>query len=148
MSVSTCQGCWPGVLCLVLGVGLGSGCVGSLEDPERFTGACAAGVDVEADILYASCAGEICHSPGPDLAAGLDLVSSGVTDRVVGVTSESEDCGGRVLVTAGDPEASLLFAKVKGEPPCGDRMPLAQDPLDPDELACVRDWIAMLAEGP
>jgi hypothetical protein len=124
-------------------------CAARLDDPARFVdggggvgeATCKEGTDVEADILAVRCGGSVCHSPGATMAANLDLVSAGVTSRLAGVQSATVQCGGRLLVTPGDPAGSLLFLKVGDEPPCGSRMPLAQDPLDADDIACVRDWI-------
>lgn len=122
-------------------------CAASLDDPARFldggtTSEASCDVDPETEILAVRCAGSVCHSAGDQKAAGLDLVSPGVADRVKNVASASAECGGDMLVAPGDPAGSLLYQKVSMEtPPCGSRMPLAQDPLSDEEIGCVASWI-------
>ena len=121
-------------------------CAAPLDDPGRFldggaTSSTSCEVNVESDILAVRCAGSVCHSAGEQKAAGLDLVSPGVADRVKNVASASAECGGTMLVVPGDPGTSLLYQKVGDDPPCGSRMPLAQDALSEEELECVRSWI-------
>ena len=122
------------------------GCAAPLDDPARFldggtaaTASCE--VDVEADILAARCGGSVCHSAGEERAAGLDLVTAGVAERVANVASASAECGGSMLVVPGDPGGSLLYQKLGDAPPCGSQMPLAAEPLSDDDLECVRGWI-------
>lgn len=88
-----------------------------------------------------SCGGAVCHSAGGTTAAGLDLASPGVEDRVSGVPGLS--CSG-VLASPAFPEDSLLYQKVAESPECGARMPLNGAPLDDDEMACLRAWISGL----
>lgn len=87
------------------------------------------------------CGGDICHSDGESTAAGLDLTSPGVEQRVSGAAGSG--CVG-VLADPANPEASLLYTKVLDEPTCGTRMPLTGEPLTEDELTCMRDWISGL----
>jgi len=122
-------------------------CAAPLDDPARFldggsTSQAYCEVDPEADILAVKCAGSVCHSATDQKAAGLDLVSPGVADRVRNIASASAECGGSMLVVPGDPTASLLFKKVSMDtPPCGSRMPLAQEPLSEEDIGCVASWI-------
>jgi hypothetical protein len=87
------------------------------------------------------CGGSICHGAGESTAAGLDLTSPGVEERVSGAPGAS--CMG-VLADPANPESSLLYQKVLTAPTCGARMPLNGEPLDEDELGCLRDWISGL----
>lgn len=87
------------------------------------------------------CGGSICHGAGESTAAGLDLTSPGVEDRVSGAPGAS--CMG-LLADPAAPEASLLYQKVLEAPTCGARMPLNGEPLTEDELGCMRDWISGL----
>ncbi len=87
------------------------------------------------------CGGSSCHSPGESTAAGLDLTSPGVEDRVTEVPGAS--CMG-ILASPADPEGSLLYQKVAGVPTCGARMPIEGEPLTEDEQICLRDWISGL----
>ena len=64
------------------------------------------------------------------------------------------NCATTTLVVPGDPEASLLYLKLKGTPPanCGTQMPKPegnrmQCTLTADELKCVADWINSLPAG-
>jgi hypothetical protein len=130
---------------------LAAACAAPLDDPARFLdGGVVSGasceVDVENDVLAARCGGAVCHSAGDQKAAGLDLVTPGVAERVANIASASPECGGNMLVAPGDPSGSLLYRKVaEDQPPCGSRMPLAQDPLSDDDIACVQSWILEMA---
>ncbi|HEU5060941.1 MAG TPA: hypothetical protein VFU21_30630 [Kofleriaceae bacterium] len=126
------------------------GCAAPLDDPGRFldggtsgTASCAG--DVETDIFAARCGGSVCHSAEEQRAAGLDLVTPGVAERVANVASASAECGGSMLVVPGDPGASLLYQKLGDSPPCGSRMPLAQEPLSDEDTECVQSWIQEMA---
>lgn len=87
------------------------------------------------------CGGDTCHGGGDSSAAGLDLISAGVEERVSGATGQS--CGG-IVADPANPENSLLYEKIADEPECGARMPLVGEPLSEDEITCVRDWISGL----
>ena len=131
-------------------VGGALACAAPLDDPGRFldggtTAAQSCDVDVESEILAVRCAGSVCHSAGDQRAAGLDLVTPGVPDRVKNIASASAECGGSMLVVPGDPGGSLLYQKLGEAPPCGSRMPLAQEALSADETECVRSWIQEMA---
>ncbi len=97
------------------------------------------GCDV-AVIFENKCGGDICHGGGTS-AAGLDLVSPGVDDRVV--LAEAQQCAG-LLADPSDPTGSLMYTKVLDAPECGSRMPLAMPALSEAEIACIRDWISGL----
>ena len=55
-------------------------------------------------------------------------------------------CGVETYVVPGDPEASLLWHKVRpyndGDPWCGDKMPLGTMGLPAEDAALVEAWIA------
>lgn len=99
-----------------------------------------------------------CHSGGPLAAAGgLDLGADAVTARarLVDQASTSARCAGMALVRVvpGDPEASLLFAKVAAKTEatavCGDPMPQgsARPALSTEEVEAIRQWIEDGAAG-
>ena len=113
-----------------------AGCPGSLKDPSRFTAACP---DVPTAILGARCATAGCHTAG-DRAGGLDLVSPGLTQRLVGVTAHG---GPGLLVDPGNPDGSILVRKLTPTPPFGAQDPPGA-PLDPQSLDCVRKWVRTL----
>lgn len=148
-------------------------CAGSLENPERFgagggdggaptvrdggtpsPGTDAGGDTPEADggggtttpawqtVLADNCAGSGCHGESSP-ALGLDLVSPGARDRLVGVAAVG--CADQVLVVAGDPEASYLYNKIaEATPVCGGRMPLLRSALSTEDQEAIRAWIAGL----
>jgi hypothetical protein len=87
------------------------------------------------------CSGSSCHGNGGTVAADLDLISPNVEERVSGAPGSG--CMG-VLADPANPEASLLYTKLLETPNCGARMPLAGQPLEADELLCMRDWISGL----
>jgi hypothetical protein len=87
------------------------------------------------------CGGSICHSDGDSTAAGLDLTSPDVEERVSGALGTG--CVG-ILADPANPESSLLYTKLLDAPTCGARMPLTGEPLSENEIACMRDWISGL----
>ena len=98
--------------------------------------------DVVTSIIHETCVGTICHHDGPTQAAHLDLLSSCVADRLVGVAST---CHGRLLVDPARPGQSFLLEKLERDAPeCGVRMPY-ENQLPPTELACMRDFIFAIA---
>ena len=87
-----------------------------------------------------------CHSmPAIDsidgkLSTGADQAAAYAA--LVGQTSTSSKCGGRVLVVPGQPDMSLLLQKLGESPPCGSRMPVGGMPLSDVQLEMIRSWIA------
>ena len=122
----------------LVALALVAGCAGELESPERFSD-CPPGFVEE--MFATRCAG-LCHSSST-LAAGLDLVSPGVQGRLVGTTSISLFCEGRMLVApdAVEPQEHLLLDKLSESPGCGGRMPFGGEALTLTEQACVRAWV-------
>jgi hypothetical protein len=114
---------------------LAVGCAGELQNPERFAD-CPPGFVEE--LFMEKCAGE-CHA-GAEPEAGLDLVSPGAAERMVGATSVQESCAGLMIVDPGG-ENSLLVEKLGDAPPCGARMPFGETKLDAAEVECVRRWV-------
>jgi hypothetical protein len=92
------------------------------------------------ELFVQRCDGEACHGSGTSSAAGLDLISPGVEDRIPGASGTN--CDG-LLADLSNPKASLLYTKVT-EPACGALMPLGSAPLDEDELTCMEYWISGL----
>ncbi len=89
-------------------------------------------------VLETNCAGAACHAGGPRI----DLVSSGVIDRLLDVPS---DCGDLLLIDSTDPERSYLLNKVSSQPECGTPMPVAGS-LSADDLACLEAWVTSMAQ--
>jgi hypothetical protein len=122
-------------------------CPGQLEDPDRFrTGITSCEeIDVARDLLAPRCGGDACHgAPETSPAAGLDLESSGVEGRLVGVVS---GCDGRPLIDPDDLEGSYLLEKLYPQPSCGAQMPLGAGALSELEIDCVRGWMSSLTAG-
>jgi len=112
-----------------------AGCAGELEHPERFAD-CPPGF---VEQLFMQKCGDDCHA-GAEPEAGLDLVSPGAGQRLLGQASAQEECAGLMLV---DPsgENSLVIDKLEDSPPCGARMPFGETKLDAAEVECVRRWV-------
>ncbi|MEQ8274918.1 MAG: hypothetical protein RMA76_13045 [Deltaproteobacteria bacterium] len=125
---------------------LTSGCPGSLENPDRFAGVtCELNIDVERDVLQAKCGGMDCHNSGAAPAAGLDLESPDVLQRLIDVPGRA--CNGRALIQSDAPDGSQLLDRVQDTPECGLRMPLGGDVLPADERNCLRAWVFEAVTG-
>lgn len=98
---------------------------------------------LEERVFSVHCALSGCHS-GPMPTGRMNLETGNARASLVGVLAQGVQCGGtnNTRVVAGDPAMSLLVHKLTDPmPPCGARMPLMQDPLDPDLIQLVRDWV-------
>jgi hypothetical protein len=114
------------------------GCKGTTEEP-MMESEPELNCDIP-ELFVQRCNGESCHGSGTASAAGLDLISPGVEDRVSGVPSTG--CDG-LLADLSNPQASLLYTKVT-EPVCGVLMPMGSEPLEEDELTCMEYWLSGL----
>jgi hypothetical protein len=101
---------------------------------------CPDGDDTPAAILARGCTGFGCH--GSDTpAAGLDLASPGVADRL---RDHAGGCGGKII----DPRApatSLILTKLDRDPACGEPMPLGGPPLAAAARGCLATWVDAVA---
>jgi hypothetical protein len=127
-----------------------AGCAGSLADPAAFsadTGDAGAPANVDADasaascpdvptLLAATCGSAGCHD-ATTKAESLDLVSSGVAARLIGVPSVE---GTGLLIAPSTPSQSVVYTKLLATPPFGARMPTG-NPLDAAHIQCVLDWV-------
>ncbi|MEL6348659.1 MAG: hypothetical protein AAFV53_36480 [Myxococcota bacterium] len=148
-----------------------SGCHGA-EDTTPVTGAPASegaplqddtvtddtGVVGDCDVypVFASngCTG--CHDATPGLYGGdLDLLSTGLEQRLAGQASNHYTCDHNLLVDPSFPEASLLLHTVApdtyaehGDPDCGVRTmpPNATEQMAAEDVACIEAWIRGLDE--
>lgn len=123
---------------LQIGAALCLGCAAPLEDPQRFDEGPYCSLDLDVPALFVERCSTECHE-GEDPAAGLDLATPGIEERLV--AQASHICPGRVRVVPGDPDSSFLVEKVDGSPECGLPMPMSEQPLSQRELACVRSWV-------
>jgi predicted CxxxxCH...CXXCH cytochrome family protein len=126
---------------------VGAGCPGELKDPSEFLVSCPAGYNVDTQLFgpTGTCSGVNCHNPMQAVADNLDLVSPGVANRIIGVTSTV--CSGKVLIVNAD--AGYMFEKLTQNPPqCGIQMPFGKTPLDANTIQCLRNWVgAQMADG-
>jgi hypothetical protein len=99
---------------------------------------------LQSTILMPLCATAGCHA-GKSAAAALDFTRADVGPSLISVAASS--CDGHTLVVPGDPDASLLLAKMSGHVPsgCGEVMPPGSSGVAPNLLECVRGWIGALA---
>jgi len=118
---------------------LASSCSG---EPTDGNAAC----DVPA-LLAQNCGGNVCHG-SEEPAAGLDLVSAGVEERLIGVPG-SVACAEQILIEPEFPDNSLLIEKVSAEAPsCGRPMPPGGPPLTDAQLECLRTFALEATGGP
>jgi hypothetical protein len=96
------------------------------------------------------CTNAGCH--GVRFQGGLDLLSPGPEQRLVGVASQSEACSGELLIDTTDVEKSLLLRLVDPvrfeAAPCGVMMPFGSPSgVSTAALACFEGWLTSLAQG-
>jgi len=119
------------------------GCAGQIDDPEPFFAAAngeSSGTSSSASALVEQrCAS--CHDERG--SAGLDLVSPGLRERLVGV--EASTCDGKVLVEPGSVDGFFL-EKLDAAPSCGLAMPSGTTLLTEAEREAVRTWLAQVIE--
>ena len=129
------------------------GCPGSLENPERFTGGGGPGgagacPDIEAELFPQKCTdGTNCHTADFE-AAGLDLETPGIGDRIVGAPATATGCMGMPMADPSDPTGSIIYNVLTDES-CSTfgQMPFGADPLSQAEIDCVEEWITTLEGG-
>jgi hypothetical protein len=94
---------------------------------------------IRAEIIVPTCTGEFCHDANAP-AANLDFTRSadGIIAQLVDVPSAV--CANWVRVVPGDPEHSILLAKLGDPPPCGEQMPI-DGHLTDREIECFEHWI-------
>ena len=94
--------------------------------------------EIRAEILVPNCTNDTCHT-GDMPAAGLDfsLSAEEIETQLVGIPSGV--CPDQIRVIAGEPESSMLIAKLV-DPPCGEQMPIDGE-LSEAEIACLGEWV-------
>jgi hypothetical protein len=96
------------------------------------------------------CTNAGCH--GERFQGNLDLLSAGVDQRLLGVASKSEACGGELLIDPENVDNSLLLrlidpARFKSSP-CGVMMPFgSQSGVSAETLSCFESWVKTIAAG-
>lgn len=95
---------------------------------------------IQARVLTPSCTFSACHDSS-DSAGELNLLPGTAHAALVG--REAVMAPGRLLVAPGDPGASFLVAKLRGDlgESEGYPMPYGTEPLDEDLILAVEEWI-------
>jgi hypothetical protein len=88
-------------------------------------------------IFDESCVNRGCHPGG---GAPFSLESTVSYMNLVNVAVTNTACGATLRVTPFDADASVLYIRVSGTPPCA-RMPLIGDTLSAADQTTIRDWI-------
>lgn len=120
----------------------GGGSAGSVADatPGTFSEIYATVLSTDTD---SRC--NFCHSmPASQVSNGkfhTGMDAAETYAALLSTTSTSDACAGRSVVVPGDPEQSLLYLKVAGQPPCGNRMPLGGSALSAAQVEMIRSWI-------
>jgi hypothetical protein len=96
------------------------------------------------------CSNAGCH--GERFQGNLDLLSAGVDQRLLGVASHSEACGGELLVDPENVDNSLLLRLIDPvrfkSSPCGVMMPFgSQAGVSATTLTCFENWVKAIAQG-
>lgn len=96
------------------------------------------------------CSNAGCH--GERFQGNLDLSSPGVEGRLRGVPSQSEACGGELLLDPENVDNSLLLRLIDpirfGSSPCGVMMPFgSQTGVSATSLRCFESWLKAIAQG-
>ena len=91
----------------------------------------------------AGCDGTICHHAGTGFLP--DLVTPNQASRLLDVPAAATgSCPGEVYIDTANIENSLMLKKLTATPGCGVQMPFAlpEATLTPEEVECLRSWIA------
>ena len=95
---------------------------------------------IQANIFDLNCTFSGCHG-GATPQLGQDLTPGQTWANIVNVRSVENAVLNRV--TPGDPDNSYLVWKIEGRPEIvGERMPRGRDPLPPEAITAIRQWIA------
>jgi len=94
-------------------------------------------------IFATKCA--LCHGGPNGMGMGFDVSSPNIGMRLSGTDAKTIDCLGEKLVDPVTPDKSVVYTKLLAtDPPrCGQQMPpTGAGTLTPDEIECVRQWVA------
>ena len=128
---------FPNIIILSIGILLFTTCEESGEE---------SGVTFSRDIqpiFNVNCALSGCHVIYHE--TGLDLRQGESYANLVSVPSKNN--APRKRVVPGDPDSSVLYLKVTGDPSTGDRMPLDASPLGSAPIDDIKTWIFEGAEN-
>ena len=124
-------------------------CAGSRTDLPVCSLGCTM-ADIEQKLFKSKC--PACHGRVTLYPTTLDLESDGLAARVVDQPAEVDPdkgkCAGKILVPRQDPLGGLFVEKVESPTPsCGIAMPQNAPLLGADEIACVKRWALLAAQG-
>ena len=91
------------------------------------------------EIFTPNCTFSGCHGGGSFVAANLSLEADRIASEIIGVASGQSDLK---RIEPGDPEASYLLKKVRGDSDVNTQMPLNRTPLSAAQIEMIRAWIA------
>jgi hypothetical protein len=101
--------------------------------------------EIQQTIFNVTCTQAFCHDQR-GMSGGLVLVEGQSYANLVGVQPDNDAAraDGLLRVDPGNPNNSFLFIKVEGPTNVlyGSQMPLAQDPLPPEQMQLIQSWIA------
>ncbi len=138
------QGGWRQLCSMGLGaIVLLPACSGESNDSAAGTDDSRVVCDVPA-LFATTCAYSTCHN-ADDKAASLDLVSTGVEDRVS--LQQATTCYG-FLADPTNATESVIYTKVSPDNDCGSNMPLGGAPLASADVDCIAQWIEGLSPPP
>ena len=116
----------------------GSGTAGSGTSGSGSTGPVC---DAPTKVLNYYCGlGSGCHGPGASL--GDFGVDEAAALALVDKPTKNTACG--KYIDSANPEQSAVLAKLGDRPPCGQQMPLGGDPVDPEDVDCLKSWLNSL----
>ena len=90
------------------------------------------------EIFTPSCTFSGCHG-GSFLSANMSLEADRIAGEIIGVASSGSDLN---RIEPGDPEASFLLKRVRGDSDVSSQMPLNRTPLTAEQIEMIRAWIA------
>lgn len=89
------------------------------------------------EIFTPNCTFSGCHG-GSFLSANMSLEADRIAGEIIGVASSGSDLN---RIEPGNPEASYLLKKVRGDGDVNSQMPLNRTPLTADQIELIRAWI-------
>jgi hypothetical protein len=90
------------------------------------------------EIFTPNCTFSGCHGGGSFLSANMSLEADRIADEIIGVASSGSNLN---RIEPGNPEASYLLKKVRGDSDASSQMPLNRTPLSAAQIEMIRAWI-------
>lgn len=125
------------MLALLPACGGGDSSLGPTDEDENGESGPVTLARLAAEIFTPRCATSGCHA-GAAPSAALSLEADRLAE-MIGAKSHQEE--GALLIDPGNPDESYIIRKVKGTG-SGKQMPIGMDPLTPEEIQMIVDWVA------